>query len=436
MHLIWENVVKNLMALWSGNYKGLDEGKGSYQFPPAVWEAIGKASAASGNNIPYVFGPRPPNVASDKTSWTADTRSFWMLYMAPILLKNRFSHYKYYNHLLELIHLLHICLQFEITDDDLRDIREGFSKWVQKYEDLYYQHDPHRLSACPLTIHALLHIADGIRLTGPVWATWAFPMERYCGSLQPAIRSRRHPYSSLNRYVLDRARLDHIKLLYSLHTKLAFHPPQVQTGVSIPSYTTCVLLAPHRPITLEGGLLTKLLAALATRYSATPAALRAAVSKDAHEWGKLRITNDGDTIRASALDAGAEDGRDSSFVRYEQLVDKNARYHNRPIILEKKTFYGQLQRILVIELAPVPSANPPQLTPSTLLFGVIRQCVITSAHNVLDIHYYKKLGRVEVVDITTVQCVVGRVSLEQSEYAIIDRSGSLARAIYAEDGRY
>lgn len=41
-------------------------------------------------------------------------------------------------------------------------------------------------------------------------------MERYCGSLQPAIRSRRHPFAALNRYVLDDARLKHIKIVYPM----------------------------------------------------------------------------------------------------------------------------------------------------------------------------------------------------------------------------
>ena len=77
---------------------------------------------------------------------------------------------------------------------------------------IYYQHDPQCLLTCPLTIHALLHIADSIQASGPVWTAWAFPMERYCGALQPAIRSRRFPYSSLNCYVVDWARLTQIKL--------------------------------------------------------------------------------------------------------------------------------------------------------------------------------------------------------------------------------
>ena len=98
--------------------------------------------------------------------------------------------------------------------------------WVSFYR-YYYQLEPSRLSACPLTIHALLHIADSIIAAGPVWTCWAFPMERYCGSLQRSIRSRRYPYASLNRYVLDRARLTQIKLRFDLADTLSLKAPSL-----------------------------------------------------------------------------------------------------------------------------------------------------------------------------------------------------------------
>lgn len=116
---------------------------------------------------------------------------------------------------------------------------------------IYYQHNPARLSACPLTIHALLHIADSILETGPVWTAWAFPMERYCGALQPAIRSRRFPYSSLNRYVLDRARLTHIKVIYGLHKTLSLCPERRNTSTSIPDCTALELIPPVTSYTDE-----------------------------------------------------------------------------------------------------------------------------------------------------------------------------------------
>jgi hypothetical protein len=43
MHLVWENVIKTLILLWAGEYKGMDEGSGSYHLEPTVYEAIGAA---------------------------------------------------------------------------------------------------------------------------------------------------------------------------------------------------------------------------------------------------------------------------------------------------------------------------------------------------------------------------------------------------------
>lgn len=90
---------------------------------------------------------------------------------------------------------------------------------------LYYQHDPARIATCPLTVHALLHIAPSIKFSGPVWCYWAFPMERFCGSIQPGIRSRRHPWASMDRYVFEFAQLTQIKTVYNIGEVLALRDP-------------------------------------------------------------------------------------------------------------------------------------------------------------------------------------------------------------------
>jgi len=56
MHLIWENLVKNLVLHWTGSFKGLDDGDKSYSVPKAIWEAIGAATAAAGSSIPSAYG--------------------------------------------------------------------------------------------------------------------------------------------------------------------------------------------------------------------------------------------------------------------------------------------------------------------------------------------------------------------------------------------
>jgi hypothetical protein len=91
---------------------------------------------------------------------------------------------------------------------------------------IYYQFSPDRLPICPLTIHALLHIADSIEASGPVWASWAFPTERHCGSLIPAIKSHRFPFQSLDRYVIELAQLTQAKMQYNLEGLLSLQAPK------------------------------------------------------------------------------------------------------------------------------------------------------------------------------------------------------------------
>lgn len=95
---------------------------------------------------------------------------------------------------------------------------------------IYYQYKPKRLQCCGVTIHALLHIADSIEATGPVWCYWAFPMERYCGVLRRAIRSHRFPYASLARFVCETAQLTQIANAYDISSTLALRAAPFPPG--------------------------------------------------------------------------------------------------------------------------------------------------------------------------------------------------------------
>lgn len=136
MHLVWENIIKTLVALWIGQYcdLGADAGREDYVLAPETWKAIGQATANSGSTIPSAYGPAPPNVESDKQACTADSWSFWTLYIAPVVLRGQFRQEKYYKHFLKLVSILHICLQFEVTRTQVHEIRRGLAEWVQEYE--------------------------------------------------------------------------------------------------------------------------------------------------------------------------------------------------------------------------------------------------------------------------------------------------------------
>ncbi|KAG8764494.1 hypothetical protein FRC12_008072, partial [Ceratobasidium sp. 428] len=66
-----------------------------------------------------------------------------------------------------------LSVQLNITSAQVDELEAMVNRWVVDYERFYYQHTYERLPACPLTIHALLHIPYYIRMTGPQWATSA-----------------------------------------------------------------------------------------------------------------------------------------------------------------------------------------------------------------------------------------------------------------------
>ncbi|KAH9930109.1 uncharacterized protein B0H18DRAFT_873442 [Fomitopsis serialis] len=434
MHLVWENVIKNLVALWTGQYRELDSGREDYELSPETWKIIGEATAASGSTIPSAYGPRPPNIDTDKQACTADSWSFWTLYIAPVVLRGRFRHEKYYKHFIKLVKILHVCLQFEMTRSEVADVRRGLAEWVEEYEKIYYQNTPSRLAACPLTIHALLHVADSIEAAGPVWASWAFPMERYCGMLKPAIRSRRFPYTTLAHYVLDTARLLQVKLVYDAADVLSLRRPMQDMSTTFPEYQMCALLPPSRKaVTLDKAVHDKIISHLSTRFEAPVRDVRAMLRPETiTQWGKLQILGGGDLVRSTTLGGIREDSRNASYVRYESLVDKFAGQRNRPSVFELRTFYGELQHIVSLDVQVTDTAGARRV--ETLILAGIRTCKLDDRPSPggLDIHYYTTTGRYEVVDINNIQCLVGRIH-DRGQWAIVDRSGSLARAIYVEE---
>jgi hypothetical protein len=64
MHLIWENLIPNLLQFWIGEFKDLDhQGKG-YVVEPEIWSEIGATTMACKATIPATFGAPVPNITT------------------------------------------------------------------------------------------------------------------------------------------------------------------------------------------------------------------------------------------------------------------------------------------------------------------------------------------------------------------------------------
>ncbi|KAJ7085256.1 hypothetical protein C8R44DRAFT_836380 [Mycena epipterygia] len=385
MHLVWENVIKTLILLWAGEHKGMDEGSGEYRLGPTVFEAIGQAGKASGDTIPSCFGPRTPDIVTEHYYFIADTWSVWTMSLGPILLRQRFKKPVYYTHFVSLVRLLYFCLQFEISTADINTIEIGMAAWVQEFERLYYQYKLDRLPVCTLPIYGLLHIAASIRIMGPSWCYWAYPMERFCGSLLPAIKSRRYPWASIDRRILELTQLFQIKAIYSLSTALDLrHHPR------------CVLGYPRelRPISTT---LCKLISKYFTSlYDATNQEILALIPSPLEHWGKIQWLEGGDMMHASEI--GEHGTRDMTYVKFNGN-------------------YGQVRLLLAVKLEP--SDILKTTTTKIHLLAVVAKSIMTQKNRLDMPHTRGKFRAVEIIDANDLEFVVGRVP-DRGEYVFIE----------------
>jgi hypothetical protein len=112
------------------------------------------------------------------------------------------------------------------------------------------------------------------------------------------------------------------------------------------------------------------------------------------------------------------------------LIDKNAQYPKRPVILKPHIFFNQLQHIFLISLKPSPALGLGEKT--TLILAAICTCANPWMKAENDIYYYSQEGHLEVVDIECVQCLIRPVK-DGNEWAIIDHSKGIARPMFVNE---
>ncbi|KAI0646642.1 hypothetical protein C8Q79DRAFT_908784 [Trametes meyenii] len=402
-----------------------DQGSGCYIISDTDWAAISRETTEAIKDIPSAFVGAIPDLINARESFTAEIWAFWFMYIAPIVLRGRFADVKYYNHMCDLIDIMKVTLQFEISRAELENLRKRIITWVQHYEELYYQFDVTRLSTCLLVVHGLLHIVDDILYAGPGWATWTFFMERFCGHLKRALRSRAYPWSHLDRRVANIAHLAHLRARYDLEEELDFfirlllmvllidpltylHAPclsKYQPGQDIRRHVAVYLAG------VVGGQVSRIVQALPEIMPA---------------WGKLRIGHGGDSMRAVIAQQERFSGRherNSSFVRYELLAKASNGYDIREI------HYGELQGVLECYLDPEQQPIWGDSSGATLLLTLIRPCKTNGEDAAITVTHYRDVRADIIIDVQAIQAVIGRVK-SRKRWGIIDRSNGLARTVF------
>jgi hypothetical protein len=125
-----------------------------------------------------------------KVSFEASAWHTWfMMYSVPIL-SGRLPD-EYLEHWIVLIRAYHICLQWQITADDLEKLRSLLKQLVEDFKCLYIDCDNHpkRLMLYTTNIHGLLHLHEQIKDCGPIFAWDESSTESYMGAIEPMARS-------------------------------------------------------------------------------------------------------------------------------------------------------------------------------------------------------------------------------------------------------
>jgi hypothetical protein len=115
--------------------------------------------------------------------------TWMMIYSVPVL-AGRLPD-EYLEHWIVLIRAYDICLQWQITADDVEKVRSLLKQFVEDFKRLYIDCDNHPKRAMLYTtnIHGLLHLHDQIQDCGPMFAWDESSTESYMGAIEPMARS-------------------------------------------------------------------------------------------------------------------------------------------------------------------------------------------------------------------------------------------------------
>jgi hypothetical protein len=115
-------------------------------------------------------------------------------------------------------------------------------------------------------------------------------------------------------------------------------------------------------------------------------------------------------------------------------MDRNEHRRNLPEHLRTDESYSELQRILRFEL---PTSTTLRLeTTTTFAYGIIQAVKLDVDNDLgLSLHFYSRtLSHVHAIDIQFIECLVGRIKLEQLQWAVINQTGSVPQAMYTDNG--
>ena len=218
MHMVM-NLVKDFMGFWKGEHMcAFRKEGGSLVYEDFVvdakgWEMIDKEMEAIGFGTSQdVFGVRPRGTGEYKNWKAAECKAF-ILWYAPIVLQGHLPA-RYMKGVETFSRLMELCHRRSLTEEDVLKIRSLSLSFYNHFEKEYYRFEKARVRVCKTHLHYILHLAENVRLCGPLVNPSQFWMERFLGFIKHGLHATVRAAESLT----ENAKLgESCKLMFGEH---------------------------------------------------------------------------------------------------------------------------------------------------------------------------------------------------------------------------
>ncbi|KAK4878778.1 hypothetical protein RN001_011284 [Aquatica leii] len=181
MHLVCLGMVKKILYL-------LCFGTPQTKIPHAKVTAISQSLLNLSSNIPIEFN-RKPRSLSDLKRWKATEFRQVLFYTGPIIFKKHLSPDRYLNFL--CLHVAFSILSSQRHSSLLPYATELLKFFVKTFQQLY------GITNTSHNVHNLLHIADDVKLHGPIDNFSAFEFENFLQSILKSLRKNEKPLQQI-----------------------------------------------------------------------------------------------------------------------------------------------------------------------------------------------------------------------------------------------
>jgi hypothetical protein len=140
MHALFENIMKGFLKVWKPpDSKGKGPNGSTLPDEPFVlskddWKAMAEQIASSNSKVPSTMASRIHDL-DNRGFWTAESYSYFAMFLGPIVLKDRLAD-EYYNNFLRFSYLVRTLTVLEIPLDSLDELEREIGQWVMEFERL------------------------------------------------------------------------------------------------------------------------------------------------------------------------------------------------------------------------------------------------------------------------------------------------------------